>query len=168
MRRLWLRVGAALERGAVVVAGAVGIVARRLLLGLLGLGAQGGLVLGVGDLAGEHDIAEAGLHGVKFRSRDDVFLASWENAGNFFLRVLDALGRGRVRRKNLGNGAGTALLIGLDAFEESHIGVRIVTGFIHVLDAEEIRLAFGVARKLEQSQGKCKIQAWIHGVPGHA
>src|SRR5712692_8787182 len=113
MRRLWLGVGAALERGAVVVAGAIGIVARGLLLGLLGLGPQGGLVLGVGDLAGEHDIAEAGLHLVKFGGGDNVFLASRENAGNFFLRVLDAL-RGRwVRRKNLGDGARAALLISL-------------------------------------------------------
>src|SRR5438445_11458285 len=113
MRRLWLGVGAALERGPVVIAGAIGVVARGLLLGLLGLGPQGGLVLGVSDLAGEHDVAEAGLHGVKFRSRHDVFLASRENAGNFFLRVLDALGRGRVRRKNLGNGAESPRLIGL-------------------------------------------------------
>src|SRR5207245_8958862 len=159
MRRLWLGVGAALERGPVVIAGAVGIVARGLLLGLLGLGPQGGLILGVSDLAGEHDVAEAGFHLVKFGGGDNVFLASRENAGNFFLRVLDALGRGRVRRKNLGNGARAALLIGLDAFEESHIGVRIVTGFIHVLDAEEIRFAFGVARKLEKRQGNGKIQA---------
>src|SRR6267143_6386020 len=44
--RLRLRVGAALEGGAIVV-GAVGIVAGRLLFGLLGFGAQRGLAGGV-------------------------------------------------------------------------------------------------------------------------
>src|SRR5260370_35779604 len=67
-RNLWLGVGAALERGAVLVAGAIGIVARRRLLGLLGLGAQSGVVLGVGGLSGEHAVAEAGLHVVQSRS----------------------------------------------------------------------------------------------------
>src|SRR5260370_42123703 len=89
--RLRLRIGAALECGPIVV-GAVGIIARGLLLGLLGLGAQSGLAGGVvRDLAREHDVAEAALPLVKFRRRDDVFLPGREDAGDFFLRVFDAL-----------------------------------------------------------------------------
>ena len=40
--QLWLRVGTALERGAIVV-GAIRVVAIRLLFGLLGLAAKSGL-----------------------------------------------------------------------------------------------------------------------------
>src|SRR6266700_3698287 len=123
-----LRIGAALERGAVVV-GAVGIVARGLLLGLLGLGAQRGLAgLIVLGLAREHDVAEAGLDGVEFRRGDDIFLPGREDASNFLLRILDALRRGRMRGKNLGDGARAALLVGLDALEEGDVGIGVVAG----------------------------------------
>src|SRR6266702_5754121 len=110
---LWLRIGASLEGGAIVV-GAVGIIARRLLLGLLGLGAQRGLAgLIVLGLAREHNVAEAGLDGVEFRRGDDIFLPSREDASNFLLRILNALRRGRMRGEDLRDGARAALLVGL-------------------------------------------------------
>src|SRR5260370_33613868 len=66
-----LRVGAALERGAVVV-GAGWVVASGLLLGLLGFRAQRRFAWGVvRDLAREHDVAQAGLHGIEFGGGDD-------------------------------------------------------------------------------------------------
>src|SRR5260370_6676039 len=133
---LWLRIGASLESGAIVV-GAVGIVARGLHLRSLGLGAQRGLARSViGHLAREHDVAEAGLHGIEFGGGDDVFLPCGQDAGDFFLRVFDALRRRRMRGENLGDGAGAALLVSLDALEESDVGVRVVAGFVHVLDAQ--------------------------------
>ena len=54
---LGLRIGAALEGGAVVV-GAAGVVAGRLLFGLFSFGAERGLAGGVvAGFAGEHDAA---------------------------------------------------------------------------------------------------------------
>src|SRR6266481_5826321 len=94
---LWLRVGAALERGAIVV-GTAGIGAGGLFLRLLCLGAQGRLAGSVvRDLAREHDVAEARLYGIEFGSGDDVFLPRRKNAGDFLLRVFNALWRGRMR-----------------------------------------------------------------------
>src|SRR5260370_2365997 len=113
MRRLGLRVGAALESGAVVV-GAAGVGARRLLLGLLGLGAQSGLTGSVvGNLAREHDIAKASFYRVKFRAGDNVFLFGGEDARDFLLRVFDAFGRWWVRRAHLGDGASTPLVVSM-------------------------------------------------------
>src|SRR5260370_33165531 len=163
---LWLRIGASLESGAIVV-GAVGIVARGLLLGLLGLGAQRGLARCViGHLAREHDVAEAGLHGIEFGGGDDVFLPCGQDAGDFFVRIFDALGRRRMRGESLRDGAGAALLVSLDALEESDVGVRVVAGFVHVLDAEIIGFALGIAAELQVSYGDGEVQALIHAVAG--
>src|SRR6266699_1696695 len=150
---LWLRIGASLECGAIVV-GAVGIIARRLLLGLLGLGAQSGLAgCVVRDLAREHDVAEAGLHGIEFGGGDEVFLPCGQDAGDFFLRVFGALVRRRMRGENRGVGARAALLVSLDALEESDVGVRVVAGFVHILDAEIIGFTLGVAAELQVGYG---------------
>src|SRR5215472_11678539 len=129
---LWLGVGAALERRPVVIRG-VRIIAGRLLFGLLGLAAQGRLVFCVGDLAGEHDPAQTPLYLIKFRSRDDVFLARGEYARNFALRVLNALRSGRMRGKDFRDAARMPLFIGLQALEESHVGIRVVPRFVHIL-----------------------------------
>src|SRR5216684_154169 len=95
--RLWLGVGAALESGAIVV-GAGWVVAGGLLLGLLGFRAQRWFAGGViRYLAREHDVAQAGLHGIEFGGGDDVFLPRREDAGDFLLRILDALGRRGMR-----------------------------------------------------------------------
>src|SRR5260370_34906969 len=83
--RLWLGVGAALERGAIVV-GAGWVVASGLLLGLLGFRAQRRFAWGVvRDLAREHDVAQAGLHGIEFGGGEDVFLPRRKGAGDFLL-----------------------------------------------------------------------------------
>src|SRR5260370_6590169 len=168
MRRLGLRVGAELESGAVVV-GAAGVGARRLLLGLLGLGAQSGLTGSVvGNLAREHDIAKASLYRVKFRTGDNVFLFGGQNARDFLLCVFDAIGSWWMRREHLGDGAWAALLVSLNALEESHIGIGVVAGFVHVLQAEKIGFALGVAAKLEKGQRNREGDALIHGVARHA
>src|SRR5207253_9040670 len=114
--------------------------------------------------AREHDVAKATLHLVEFRSRYDVFLASRENARDFLLRVRNALGRGRVSGENLWDSAGATLLVGLDALEEGYVRVRIVPRLVHVLNTEEIRFAFGVARKLQERQRYRHIQALVQGV----
>src|SRR5690348_2514180 len=111
---LRLGVRAALERRPIVIAGGAGIGAARLLLGLLGLAAQGRLVFAFCDLAREHDVAEASFNRIKFRGGDNVFLARGKNARNFLLRVADTLRRGRMRGESLRDGAGTALFVGLD------------------------------------------------------
>jgi len=51
-------------------------------------------------------------------------------------------------RKPWGMVPGRALFVGLDALEESDIRVRVVTGLVHVLDAEIIGLALGVTAEL--------------------
>src|SRR5438445_6215453 len=113
----WLRIGTALERWPIVVA-AVGIVARGLLLGLLGLGAQGRLTgCVVRDLAREHDIAEAGLDGIKLGRGNKVFLFRRQDAGNLFLRILNAVRSRRMRRKHLGNSPRSTLLVRLNALK---------------------------------------------------
>ncbi len=161
-------VGAALERGAVVVGGG-GVGAGGLLFGLLGFGAERGLAGGVvGGFAGEHDAAEARLHRVEFGSGDDVFRPCREDAGDFLLGVLDALGSRGMRREDLGDGAGTALLVGLDALEESDVGVGVVAGFVHVLEAEEIGFAFGVTAELQVGDGNGQVETLIDAVTGPA
>src|SRR5258708_7019259 len=111
--RLWLGVGAALERGAIVV-GAGWVVAGGLLLGLLGFRAQRWFAGGViRYLAREHDVAQAGLHGIEFRGGDGVCLPRREGAGGFLLRILDALGGRGVRCENLWGGARAASFSGL-------------------------------------------------------
>src|SRR6266566_4368551 len=163
-----LRIGAALEGGAIIV-GAVGIVARGLLLGLLGLGAQRGLAgLIVLGLARKHDVAEAGLDGVEFRRGDDIFLPGREDASDFLLRILNALRRGRMRGEDLGDGARAALLVGLDALEEGDVGIGVVAGFIHVLQAEEVRFALGVAAELQIGNRDRQVEAFIDAVAGPA
>src|SRR6266550_132624 len=163
-----LRVGTALESWPVVV-GAVGVVAGGLLLGLFGFGAQRGFARGViAHFAREHDVAEAGLHGIEFGSSDDVLLPGGQNARNLFLRVFDALGRRRMRGENLGDAARAALFIGLDALEESDVGVRVVAGLIHVLESEEIGFTFGVAAELQVGHGDRQVQALINAVAGPA
>src|SRR5712664_1207513 len=84
-KRLRLGVGAALESRAIVV-GAGWVVAGGLLLGLLGFRAQRRFAWGViRYLAREHDVAQAGLHGIEFGGGDDVFLPRGEDAGDFLL-----------------------------------------------------------------------------------
>src|SRR5215470_17089215 len=149
---LWLGVGTALERRTVVIRG-VRIITGRLLLGLFGLAAQGRLIFCVGDLAGEHNPAQTPLYLIKFRSRNDVFLARGENARNFALRVLNALRGGRMRGKDFRDAARMPFFIGLQALEESHVGVRVVPRFVHILETKKVRLAFGVTREFQESEG---------------
>ena len=73
-----------------------------------------------------------------------------------------------MRRKNLGDGAGAALLIGLNALEEGDVRVRVIAGFVHVLQAEEIGFALGVAAELQISDGNGKVEALIDAVAGPA
>src|SRR5713226_6947408 len=161
---LWLRIGAALERRAIVV-GAVGIVAGGLLLGLLGFRAQGGLAgRVVRNLARKHDVAQAALHGIEFGSGDNVFLPRREDAGDFLLRVFDALRRRRMRGENLGDRAGAALFVSLDALEEGHVSIGVVAGFVHVLQAEEIGFTFGVAAELQVGHGNREVQSLIKAI----
>ncbi len=78
---------------------------RFLLVGLFGAGAEGRLVGAVVlRFAREHDVAEARFYGVKFGRGDDVFIARGKDRGDFLLCGLDALGRWRMRRENLGDG----------------------------------------------------------------
>src|ERR1700674_2312647 len=165
---LGLGVRAALEGGAVVV-GAVGVGAGGLLLGLLGFGAECGLAGGViAGFAGEHDAAETGLHVVKFGGGDDVFLPRGEDAGDFLLGGFDALWRGRMRGEDFGDGARAALLIGLDALKESDVGVRVVAGLVHVLEAEEVGFALGVAAELQIGDRNGEVEALIDAVASPA
>src|SRR5260370_40988897 len=112
---VWLRIGASLESGAIVV-GAVGIVARGLLLGLLGLGAQRALARCViGHLAREHDVAEAGLHGIAVGGGADVFLPCVQDPGGFFLRAFCGLRRRWMPGDSLGGGDVAAATVRLGA-----------------------------------------------------
>ncbi len=142
---------------------------RFLFVGLLGAGAQsrfaGSVVHG---FAGEHDAAQASLDGIEFGRSDDIFLPRGKNASNFFLGVLDAILGWRMGRKRFADGAGAALFVSLNALEESHVGVRIVAGLVHILQAEEISFAFGVAGKFQESHGNQEVHALVDSVTGPA
>ena len=69
-----------------------------------------------------------------------------------------------MRGEGLRDGAGTAFLVGLDALEESHIRIRVVAGLVHILNAEEIRLALCIARKLQEGQGNRQVHTLVHGI----
>src|SRR5271168_5020123 len=95
----------ALQRWAVIVRAArVGAGGTRaiglILVRLLGFRAQGRLVRPRLHFLGEHDVAQAGLHGIKLRRGNDIFLLGRQNARDLFLRALDAFRRRRMRRKN--------------------------------------------------------------------
>src|SRR6478752_9544466 len=114
--------------------------------------AQRGLlrVLGIGQPALVLDSSETRLDIVEFGSRDDIFVARWKNAGNFFLRVQDAIrGLGMVG-KGLGDQTGLPLLKCLHLFKEADESLRLVSGAIHVLHSEIVSLCLEVAREVEE------------------
>ena len=78
---------------------------------------------------------------VEFRRRDDVFIARRKNRGDFLLRLLHAVRSRRVRGENLGDASRVAAFFRFDLLKEAHEGVRIVPGFVHVLEAEVVRFA---------------------------
>src|SRR5262252_8952093 len=137
MKPVLLTVGAALQSWTIVfraIAAVAGVgVALLLLVGLFGLGSQGWLAgLIVLHLACEHDVAQTRFDGVKFRSRDDVFILVRKDARDFLLCQFDTLRSGRMRGEELGNAARAAFLVSLDTLEKGYIGVGIVACFVHV------------------------------------
>src|SRR5712664_1695110 len=115
-----VRLGTALQGWpVVVVAGRIaGPRLAFLVLLLFGARAKRRLVGALVCFALEHHGAQPRLHRVELRSRDDVLVAVRQYPRNFFLRVLNALGRRRMRREHLGDRARAAPLVGLDALEE--------------------------------------------------
>src|SRR5258708_6231529 len=73
-----------------------------------------------------------------------------------------------MRGEDLGNGPWPAFLVCLDAFEKRYVGVRVVPGLVHVLQAEEVRLALGVATELQERQRKRDVQPFIESVSGQS
>src|SRR6201984_3563478 len=71
-------------------------------------------------------------------------------------------------RKRLRDRAWATLLISLNPFEESDVGVRVVPGLVHILKAQEARLALRVATDLQERQRKGDVQAFIESVPGQS
>src|SRR5215472_2068202 len=61
-----------------------------------------------------------------------------------------------------------ALFVGLQALEESHVGVGIVPRFVHILETEKIRFAFGVTREFQESEGYGHIHTFVDRVSGQA
>src|SRR5689334_4450665 len=73
---------------------------------------------------------------VELRGADDVLVAGRKNGSNLLLRLLDAVRSLWVRGECFGQSSRLLFLLGLKLFEESHKGVRIVSGFVHVLQTE--------------------------------
>src|SRR5207302_2354929 len=108
--KLWLRrlllVSAALLSWAVVVGACVSLRLGFLFVGLFRAGAQSGLARSIVDgFTREHHVAEAPLHGIKFRRRDNVFRTRRKNSSDFFLRVFNSLRRRRMRGKRFSDGS---------------------------------------------------------------
>src|ERR1700683_506700 len=110
------------------------------------------------------DGAETLLHEIKFRSGDDVLFARGKNGGDFFLGGFDTIRCGRMGGEELGNGAGMLLFVSFDFFEEGDKGVRVVTGLVHVLKAEIVGFALGVAIELQVGNGDQEGHAFIKAV----
>src|SRR5260370_9748348 len=70
--------------------------------------------------------------------------------------------------KDLRDGAGAALFLSLNPLEESDVRVRVVAGLVHILQAQEVRLALRVATELQECQRKRDVQAFIESVPGQS
>ena len=73
-----------------------------------------------------------------------------------------------MRGEELRDGAGAALFVGLDALEEGDVGVGIVAGLVHVLDAEEVGFAFSVAREFQKGERNGEVHALVDAVAGPA
>src|SRR5215470_14740280 len=66
--------------------------------------------------------------------------------------------------KRFPDGTGPALFVSLNALKESYVRVGIVAGLVHILQSEEIGLAFVVARKLQKSHGNEEVHSLIDSV----
>ncbi len=71
-------------------------------------------------------------------------------------------------RKHFRDGAWPALLISLNPLEESDIRVRVVPGFVHILQTQEVRFALRVATELQERHRKRDVQTFIESVPGQS
>src|SRR5260370_28644667 len=104
----------------------------------------------------------------KFWSCEEICWTVWQNPGDLFLSICDAFRRRWMGRKHPRDGAWPALLISLNPLEESDIRVRVVPGFVHILQTQEVRFALRVAAELQVRQRKRDAQAFIESIPGRS
>ncbi len=71
-----------------------------------------------------------------------------------------------MRREYLGNRTGATFLVHLNALEEGYERVGVISGFVHILQAQEIGFALGIAAKLQIGQGNRDVQAFVQSVAG--
>src|SRR5947209_6098192 len=113
---------------------------------------------------------EARFHLVEFRGAHNVLLTRRKNGCNLFLRFLNAVGRLRVRCKSFGQSAGLLLLLRLQLFKESHKSVGIITGLVHILQAQVISFCLKATGKLQEGQREAnsgKLAGCITGAAAH-
>src|SRR6185312_11220857 len=78
----------------------------------------------------------------------DIFAPRREHGRDLLLGALDAVGRGRMRLKGLGNRARLLLLFRQQLLEHFGKGLRIVSALVHVLHPEIVGLALIPAAEL--------------------
>ena len=99
------------------------------------------------------DAGETGLDLIELGGGLEVLVARREDFGDLFLRVRDAVGGLRVIGEGSGDGSGLVLLEVFNFFEEGDEGCGVVSGAIHVLDAEVVGLSLKLAGEFEEGQG---------------
>src|SRR5260370_17206981 len=104
----------------------------------------------------------------KFWSCEEICWTVWQNPGDLFLSICDAFRRRWMGRKHFRDGAWPALLISLNPLEESDIRVRVVPGFVHILQTQEVRFALRVATELQERHRKRDVHTFINSVPFHS
>src|ERR1700751_2008816 len=71
-------------------------------------------------------------------------------------------------RKRLRDGARATLLISLNPFEESDVGVRVIPGLVHILQSQEVRFSLRVATALQQLHRMAGLKAIVESVSGQS
>src|SRR5664279_5367226 len=76
----------------------------------------------------------------------------------------NSIGRLRMRGESLCYSAGFLFLKVLNFFEEGDEGLRIVSGVVHVLHAEIVRLRFKLAREMEERDRHANRHGFVETV----
>src|SRR5216683_2926485 len=158
-------VAAAQGWAVILVVGVVGIVG---VVVAAAYATEGGLVAValVVELALVLDAGESGLYVVELAGGDDVVRLRGHDSGDLVLGAANSVGGLGVVGEDLGEGAGLVLLECVDLLEELDVGLGIVAGLVHVLEAEPVGLALEVAGELEEGQRDGELGGLVDAIAG--
>src|SRR5439155_17934731 len=89
---------------------------------------------------------------VKFRGIDDILAAFGEYSCDVRLSLLNSITGRWMGRKRLSEPTRLFLLLSLNFFEEGNKGSRIITGLVHVFQAEEVCFGFCLSTEMQELQ----------------